>query len=460
MNFTTDTSSRPDSRHGLLMLSTAASASETQSNARLVEMLRTVADSVESRAPAIEIHIAGAAVVAVGNAAQIKHDSLVAITLAVVLIVALLLYAFRDIRNLLLVVVATAWGWLFAMGVTGAVSGEVSMIVIGISSVVVGIAVNYPLHLVAHLRHTPDIRTTLREIAAPLVVGNITTVGAFAALVPLRSVALRSLGLFAALLLVGTVLFVLLVMPHLVRMPRHVASDTPVVERKPRCGRRILIWAVVTLTVVLAVGSLRVRFDSNMAHINYMSPTARADMATLSTMLRTGGGDESVVTRLSPLKVSVRDIDALVSDAVPGAYAFDIAGMNSSIAESLSTDFNYIGIVCSLVVFLFLWLSFGGIELALLAFLPMAVSWIWILGIMGWGSIEFNVVNVILATFIFGQGDDYTIFIVEGCQHEYAYRRPILSSYKRSIGLSALVMSIGMGTLIVARHPALHSLPR
>ena len=36
-----------------------------------------------------------------------------------------------------------------------------------------------------------------------------------------------------------------------------------------------------------------------------------------------------------------------------------------------------------------------------------------------------NIVNVILATFIFGQGDDYTIFITDGLINEYAYKKKI-----------------------------------
>jgi hypothetical protein len=132
--------------------------------------------------------------------------------------------------------------------------------------------------------------------------------------------------------------------------------------------------------------------------------------------------------------------------------------MNSSLSRNLSDDFNYIGWACSLIVFIFLWFSFGRIELAVIAFLPMAVSWVWILGIMAVTGIKFNIVNVILATFIFGQGDDYTIFMTEGCQYEHKYRRPILSSYKNSILQSALIMFVGIGTLIVSKHPAMKSL--
>ena len=132
--------------------------------------------------------------------------------------------------------------------------------------------------------------------------------------------------------------------------------------------------------------------------------------------------------------------------------------MNSAIASSLSDDFNYIGFACGFIVFVFLWLSFGRLELSLLAFLPMAMGWLWILGIMYLLDMQFNIVNVILATFIFGQGDDYTIFITDGLINEFAYKKKLLPSYKNSIIISALIMFIGMGSLIVARHPALHSL--
>ena len=130
----------------------------------------------------------------------------------------------------------------------------------------------------------------------------------------------------------------------------------------------------------------------------------------------------------------------------------------ASIATHLSDDFNYIGWTCACIVFFFLWASFRSLPLALLSFLPMAVSWLWILGIMALLGIQFNIINIILSTFIFGQGDDYTIFMTEGTVYEYTHRRPMLASYRRAIILSALIMFIGIGSLITARHPALHSL--
>jgi predicted exporter len=166
----------------------------------------------------------------------------------------------------------------------------------------------------------------------------------------------------------------------------------------------------------------------------------------------------TVTAQLQVPDAEVTKLEATLRTAYPDLMVFDMPTVNSAIADTLSNEFNYIGWACGLIVFAFLWASFGRLELAILAFLPMAISWLWILGIMQLCNLQFNIVNVILATFIFGQGDDYTIFITEGLMYEYTYRRRLLKSYKKSILLSALIMFIGIGALIVARHPALHSL--
>ena len=88
----------------------------------------------------------------------------------------------------------------------------------------------------------------------------------------------------------------------------------------------------------------------------------------------------------------------------------------------------------------------------------MVIGWIWILGLMRIFGIQFNIVNIILATFIFGQGDDYTIFVTEGLIRDYRTGRHTSASFLRSIRLSAFIMLAGMGALVLAEHPAMHSL--
>ena len=576
----------PDMKRAIVMLESPFGASETENNARLIELLEKCAKQIVENHPNISIHFTGGPAIAVGNAQQIKTDSLLAISLAIVLIVILLFCAFRNIWNLLLMVVSIAWGWLFAMGILSTIHNDVSVIVIGISSVVLGIAVNYPLHLIAHLQHTSNKKTALKEIVMPLVVGNITTVGAFLALVPLKSTALRDLGLFCSLLLIGTILFVLLYLPHLTIQKEHKQKNRILnyISSVALEDKKWIVGGVLLITLFLGYYSTDTTFDTNISHINYMTEAQKQDMSLYQKMFKENSINQKIyvvsedscleraldknkrihpflmqlqkkglisdIQSCSPFVISkaeqkkrlekwdafkkkqgkkieerlrsnariegfsedafdgflnllhtdfeprdisffepltttffstnlsidslrkcfnVIDVVQIASDKIEQVtqtieekdaelYVFDVESMNSSIATRLSDDFNYIGWACGIIVFAFLWFSMGSLELAILSFLPMAISWIWILGIMSLVGIEFNVVNVILATFIFGQGDDYTIFMTEGCQYEYAYRRKMLSSYKNSIIISALIMFIGIGALIFAKHPALHSL--
>ena len=545
-----------DHRRALVMMSSPYGGSETASNERLLEVLKVKADSVSSLLtshssllePPLSIRFCGAPVIAVTNASQIKTDSLISVSIAVVLILLLLWFFLRSLRNILLIAFSIGWGWVFAVACLSWVHQEVSVIVIGISSIIVGIAINYPLHLIAHLSHTHDVRQALKEVVKPLVVGNITTVGAFFALVPLRAVALRDLGLFSSFLLVGTILFTIIWLPQVLRFKFTVDSlsscvpsvasgnaectndDSAVSERlasESTVNRKLstvnkntswLMAAILLLTAFFGYHSLHTTFDADLTHINYMTPAQRTDMALLQQLMPTDTQRQQDLNDRLPstpeaqqdrlrlwqswtsshhdqLQSTLRqeaDRIGFAPDSFDPFFALlspsseglaNISSVNrqlstvnrqlstvnrqlstvnknpfASIATHLSDDFNYIGWTCACIVFFFLWASFRSLPLALLSFLPMAVSWLWILGIMALLGIQFNIINIILSTFIFGQGDDYTIFMTEGTVYEYTHRRPMLASYRRAIILSALIMFIGIGSLITARHPALHSL--
>ena len=142
----------------------------------------------------------------------------------------------------------------------------------------------------------------------------------------------------------------------------------------------------------------------------------------------------------------------------PNIVVFDKQNLTAKFVEIISSDFNTILLITSILVFGFMMLNHGRIELAIINFLPMLISWLWILGIMGIFGIKFNIINIIISTFIFGLGDDYSIFIMDGLLNEYKLGKKNLDSFKSSILLSALVTIIGIGVMIYAKHPALQSI--
>lgn len=134
------------------------------------------------------------------------------------------------------------------------------------------------------------------------------------------------------------------------------------------------------------------------------------------------------------------------------------SSLAQNLVDTVSEDLNLMLLITSGLVFVVLLLTYGRLELALVTFLPMAVSWVWILGICGLFHIKFNMINVVVTTFIFGLGDDYSIFVSDGILSRYKYGIDKLKSYRSSIILSAITTIIGTGVLIFSQHPALHSI--
>lgn len=137
---------------------------------------------------------------------------------------------------------------------------------------------------------------------------------------------------------------------------------------------------------------------------------------------------------------------------------FDRSYFANKWVTAINADFYLILYISSFLIFFALLISYGRIELTLITFAPMAISWIIILGMMALFGIQFNIVNIILSTFIFGIGDDFSIFIMDGLQNEYRTGKRMLPAHKTAIFFSTFTTVVGMGSLIFAQHPALQSI--
>lgn len=168
------------------------------------------------------------------------------------------------------------------------------------------------------------------------------------------------------------------------------------------------------------------------------------DMASVTTILKVRNEDKPMI------------YDKLGSKE--HTLVFDKQFLTDKLVSILREDFSNLVYFSLVIVFLILLLSFGRIELAMLTFIPIFLGWIWTLGVMGLLGIKLTIFNIIITSFVFGMGDDYGIFLMEGMLQEYKYGREKLRSYKVSILLSAITTIIGTGVLIFARHPALKSI--
>lgn len=566
----------------LMFVEPSNSMGDTGRNDELVSRL----EAAEARAEVggVKIECLGGPIIAVYNARQIKRDTALTLALALVVILTVIFFSFRNRWSIPLIVVPPAFGALFALAMVWLVQGEISAIAIGAGAIVLGVSLSYSIHIVSHLNHTSSPRDIIEELATPLTIGCFTTIGAFAALMFTSSALLQDMGLFALFALIGTTIFSLVFLPQFLKGVGSTAKSATLnaIERAVGYrydGNKYILLPIIVATVVALFFYNDVEFDDDMSHINYMSEhivaaerrsveifgdeskdvyivtgdndfdrvTAEyAELNTLLEELRSEGTIEKFVTisdfvipkeeqnrritrwndfwakhrqqtiaRLAeneqrygfrqgafsrfeglitrdyaPCNYSsdeIGDIPAISEwvnslngstsllsrislekgqkesvyskiDELESTIVVDRGFFSSKMVEATSNDFNYILLVSSLIVFIALYLSYGRLELALLTFLPMAISWVIILGMMAIFDIRFNIVNIILATLIFGLGDDFSIFIMDGLLHEYKNGKSVLGAHKTAIFFSAFTAIVGMGVLIFAQHPALKSI--
>ena len=149
--------------------------------------------------------------------------------------------------------------------------------------------------------------------------------------------------------------------------------------------------------------------------------------------------------------------DALVSG--PNALVLEPFYYCRDMVEIVHDDFNTTQWISSLFVLLVLLIAFRNILTAVVAFLPMFLSWYVLQGVMALLGLEFNLINIVISTFVFGIGVDYSIFVMEGLLREARTgERDMLEYHKVAIVFSALVLAIVVLSLVFARHPAIRSI--
>ncbi len=130
-----------------------------------------------------------------------------------------------------------------------------------------------------------------------------------------------------------------------------------------------------------------------------------------------------------------------------------------SMVEVIHDDFNIAVWISSLFVLIILLFSFRNLLTTLLSFLPMVISWFMVQGYMALFDLEFNLINIIISTFIFGVGVDYSIFITEGLLTQARTgNRDVLTWHKVAIFFSATILVIVVASLLFAVHPAIRSI--
>ena len=170
------------------------------------------------------------------------------------------------------------------------------------------------------------------------------------------------------------------------------------------------------------------------------------------------GGDYLVFTSVRCQNDSVRSSDSdyiRICDAIssdPHLLVLDTYYYTTDTLLQMSRDFDTLQWLSMAFVFVVLLLSFNGnIKHTLLGFAPILLSWLIVLGVMNLFGVQFNLISIIISTFIFGIGVDYSIFVMNGLiQGNLQY-------HKTAVLLSAIILIVTVSSMLLAQHPAIRS---
>ena len=160
-----------------------------------------------------------------------------------------------------------------------------------------------------------------------------------------------------------------------------------------------------------------------------------------------------------PMDPAQKDVVTNALVANPKTFVLEPFYYCKSMVELINDDFNIAVWISALFVLVILLISFRNLITALLSFIPMVASWFMVQGYMGLLGLEFNLINIIISTFIFGVGVDYSIFITEGLLNQARTgSKDILTWHKVAIFFSAIILVMVVSSLLFAVHPAIRSI--
>jgi len=579
-----------DSKHLLGFVNLSLNSSETAAMSRFLDRLDKLISQLENESGnKIVAEYFGAPRVAAGNARQIKADIILTVSMAIVMVIVLIALFYRSKRLYLIIFLPAILAVISSMAVLYLIQGEISAIALGLGSVLVGISIDYVLHIFTHNQETGSLKKVLGDVAEPILISAATTASAFFGLLIVSAPALQDMGLFAGISILFSALFSLIFIPLFLKDEKETKTHSNNFFQKiiaqfvafPFHEKKWLILALILLSPVFWFFSKSVLFQADMNAINFMSEETRmaekhlneiseisqrnvfvvsksgdlnsalekseqleqqlskqkewgvlnytkiSDLmpseqlqqerllkwnqfwtrerkqllfdklqnieqkygfkpnsfsgfdqwmrngfvnisdsdielikhAFLKELIQGDGENPLVITQIKTTTADKNELNQQLSKWLPkGLFLIDKEYLTTQFVDQLKKDFSKLVNISLLIVFLIIWAAFGRIELALITYLPLTLSWLWTTGMMSLFGLEFNIVNIIITTFIFGLGIDYCIFITRGLMQEYKYGGSRLESFKTSILFSAITSIVGIGVLIFAQHPALKSM--
>ncbi|WP_276967775.1 MMPL family transporter [Chryseobacterium sp.] len=574
-----------DGKNLLLFIDPKNKSNDTKANEAFIDQLNSIKDGINKQFKGkTEISYFGSPVIAVANAKQIKKDIQNTVVISMTVLLILLIYYFRNIFTPIIVFLPTVFSVLLALLVLYFIKDKISAISLSVGAILIGITIDYALHILTHYKHNNNIEELYKEITQPIILSSATTAVSFLCLIFVRSEALKDLGMFAAITVILSSITALIIVPQLYK-PKEKGEhlNTNFIDRigsYPYEKNKPLIIGCSIIILACLFGFRHVGFNEDIGDLNYIPKELKISEAKLQKLsditsksiytISYGNSAEQSLTRNSELsgflekekkegkilsynsigsivlsekdqqkkiekwnrfwndqkkkqtiselvsngnklgfnssafdnfnetlhksytalslkdyqqvkalqisefisnengfytvsnvvKVDEKKRDTFIKDIEKkhDAIAIDRQQMNENFLGLLKRDFNTLINYSLLAIILTIIVFFRNFELTVLTMFPIVLTGVVTAGILYFLGLELNIFSTVVCTLVFGVGDDFSIFLTQAMQKEHTTGKNELPTYRTSIILAVFTTILSIGSLIFAKHPALHSL--
>lgn len=574
-----------DGKNLLLFIDPKNKSNDTKNNEFFVDQLNKIKDNINKQFKGkTEISYFGSPVIAVANAQQIKKDIQNTVVISMTVLLILLIYYFKNFFTPIIVFLPTVFSVLLALLILYFIKDKISAISLSVGAILIGITIDYALHILTHYKHNNNIEELYKEITQPIILSSATTAVSFLCLIFVRSEALKDLGLFASITVMLSSISALIIVPQLYHPKEKTGkTNTNFIDKigsYPYEKNKPLIIGCSLVIIACLFGFRHVGFNEDIGDLNFIPKDLKISEAKLQKLsditsksiytISYGNSEEESLTRNTQLNqflekekqegkilsynslgnvvlsqkdqqkkienwkifwdnnkknqtvselitngnkfgfnnsafaqftellnknystLSLRDYEKIkalqvseflsnekgfytISNVVKvdeskrdifindvekkhDALAIDRQQMNENFLGLLKRDFNTLINYSLLAIVLTIIVFFRNFELTVLTMFPIVLTGIVTAGILYFLGLELNIFSTVVCTLIFGVGDDFSIFLTKAMQKEHTTGKNELPTYRTSIILAVFTTILSIGSLIFAKHPALHSL--
>jgi len=246
-----------DGNHALVVLETSAQVTDVTASR---ELLAAVDLALAELPSGVTTDIVCGHRHAVSNEAILKRDVQRAVFAAAIGFFLLFALCFRDHRAQFIFAIPLA-SVLLSIHLCYWLTGPLSLFVLGFGVVIVGIAVDYGIHVYVAIRAAADPAKAWRGVVRPIVLGALTTLGVFAAFFAAGVPGYSQMAVFSIASILLSLLGALFVLPLLIK-----TKEAPVLKSANRTFRSssgfFALWLLLLATLLIPFP--RLSFDSDL----------------------------------------------------------------------------------------------------------------------------------------------------------------------------------------------------